>query len=111
MNVADLLKDSGRRRYAGVPEADALVHADALQEADLRDVNLNLATSSVSMLFDLRAALQFRMANVAVIKLVGVRSVSMVDCDPPGDDWYTHYVMSSKPELEGNLFSLGVSCL
>jgi hypothetical protein len=76
MSIDELLNDPARRDQAAMPEMDALVDGDALQEGDLVDVRFDADGSSVAMLLDLRAALQFRVASTAVLVLRGVRGCS-----------------------------------
>ena len=111
MTIDDLLTSANRRSYAAMPEADALTQADALQEADLVDVRLLASGGSLGLLLDLRTALQFRMANTAVLVMRGVERLSWTRGEPPELRRVAHYVMSDKPAVWQGLFSLEVACL
>lgn len=71
MRIDELLKSAQRRRFAAMPETDALTEEDGLQEACLLDVHYALKESRLAMLFDLRQALQFRMPEVGVLVIRG----------------------------------------
>jgi hypothetical protein len=75
VTVEELLTDPGRRGLASTPEADALLDVDALQEAALLDVRLDLVTSSAWLLFDCRGALQIEMGNTAVVVVRSVQAL------------------------------------
>ncbi|MDA8044450.1 MAG: hypothetical protein M0Z30_04310 [Actinomycetota bacterium] len=111
MSITELLNDPGRRDHASMPEMDALVDADALQEADLVDVRFDAGSSSVALLLDLRTALQFRLANTAVLVLRDVKELYWAADEPQGARRIAHYIMSSKPGVDLNRFALEVVCL
>jgi hypothetical protein len=111
MTIDELLRSPQRRDHAAMPEADALTEVDGLQEADLVDARFIAGEASLAVLFDLRTALQFRMANTAVLVMRGVRQVDWTWDELPGPGRVAHYVMSSKPDVDGSLFTLELVCL
>ncbi len=111
MSINDLLNSSTRRDNAAMPESDALVEIDALQEADLVDVRFDVSGSSLAMLFDLRSALQFRLANTAVLVIREVEELHWASSEPKGPRRVAHYVIGSKPDVEANRFTLELVCL
>jgi hypothetical protein len=110
VRIKDLLSDPQRHRFASMPEADALTEPDALQEADLVDAHFEVQQSELAILFDLRTSLQFRMANTG---LVVVRAVDTFEWtgEPMLGRRTAHYVMSSKPSITYEHFSIAISCL
>lgn len=111
MTIDELLRCQQRRGYACMPEADALTEVDCLQEADLVDARLLVDEGSLAVLFDLRSALQFRMANTAVLVLRDVRHVGWSSEQPRGPRRLAHYVMGSTPDVKGDLFGFELVCL
>jgi hypothetical protein len=111
MTIEELLRDPTRQKYAAMPESDALTEVDALTEADLLDIRLMLSEVSVALLFDLRNALGFRMADAAALVMRGVRQVESTWGEPPRRGRYVHAVMSSKPTVNGHLFAFELGCL
>lgn len=112
MTIDELLRNPERRDHAAMPETDALTEVDGLQEADLVDARLDVARSLLVVLFDLRTSLQFRMANTAVLVMHDVAEVQWV----ADERWehrrrVAHYVMSSKPNIEGDRFTFELVCL
>jgi len=111
MIIDELLRSPDRRDHGAMPETDALTEVDALQEADLVEARFSVGESSLALLFDLRTALQFRLANTAVLVLHGVEQ-SHFDCDEAGGARrVAHYVMSSKPSVDGGRFAIDLVCL
>jgi hypothetical protein len=94
-----------------MPEADALTDVDALQEANLVDVRLLAHESSVAAIFDLRTALQFRMANTALMVMHGLRHVEWHGVEALGSSRIAHTVVSSEPNATQGLFTFGLVCL
>jgi hypothetical protein len=76
MMISELLVDAARRRFAAQPESDALRDPDALQEAQLLDVHVDVLRSCAYLFFDCRGALQIEMGNTAVIAVAGLEQVS-----------------------------------
>lgn len=75
--LEELLRpDPALRRYESQPEMDPLTEDDALQEAQLLDVRFDALRSTVGLLFELRLALQLRLANTGVLVAWGVRELS-----------------------------------
>lgn len=111
MDVEELLNDPTRYQYASMPESDALVEIDSLQEADLVDVRLEASKSLLAMIFDLRTALQFRLANTAVIAFRGVHNLNWNSTESQGTRHVAHYVMSSKPMIMTTGIALELVCL
>ena len=111
MTIDELLKSPKRRDHAAMPETDALTEIDGLQEADLVDVKPVVGEASLAVLFDLRTALQFRMANTAVLVMRGVGQVHWTCDEPRTLHRVAHYVMGSNPDVRGSLFSLELVCL
>ena len=72
MSIDEFLWDPQRRTYAAMPEADALTEEDALQEAQLLDVRLDVLRSTVWLLFDCKGAVQIEMGNTAILVAHGV---------------------------------------
>lgn len=110
LNVIDLVALTDGRRFAGMPEMDAITDRDALQEADLVDVRLTAVGGWLAVLFDLRTSLQFRLANTAVLVMRGVQRVDLV-LGESGEHRSAHYVMTSVPAVRGALFSVELVCL
>jgi hypothetical protein len=73
MRILELLEDVERRRFAAQPEADALRDVDALQEAQLLDLHVDVLRSSAYLLFDCRGALQIEMGNTAIVAVGGLQ--------------------------------------
>ena len=111
MTIDELLRSPERRDCAAMPETDALTEVDGLQEADLVDARLDVAGSLFVMLFDLRTALGFRMANTAVLVMRDVRQVQWVAENPGGSRRVAHYVMRSKPDIKTTRFTFELVCL
>jgi hypothetical protein len=111
MRIGELLSSPARRNCAATPETDALVDLDALQEADLVNVRFDADDSSVVMLLDLRTALQFRLANTAVLVLRGVEELHWARGEHGGPGRWAHYVMSSKPGVDRDRVTLELVCL
>lgn len=111
MLIEELFDDPLRRAYAAMPEMDALTEADALQEADLVDVRVDVTRSLVGLLFDLRSALQFRMANTAVLIGHDVHQFEWSGDMSPTRGRMAHYVMSSRPDNREDRFSIAIGCL
>lgn len=111
MIVEDLFHDPLRRSFAAMPEMDALRDADALQEADLVAVRVDVTRSIVALLFDLRSALQFRMANTALLVGHGVQRFAWSRGIEPRAGRGAHYVMSSRPNNEHQRFAIAIGCL
>lgn len=111
VTIDELLADPRRRKYAAVPESDALTEENSLQEADLVDAKFNLLGGSLAMLFDLRVSLGFRMANTAVLVIRDVLRVELQSQEAPGIERIAHLVMSSKPGVSDRLFSFELRCL
>jgi hypothetical protein len=111
MNIADLLESPLRVDLMPTPETDALAEQDALREADLVDVRFAADRQSMVMLFDLRTSLQFRMANAAVLAMMGVNQLQWNTDVLRQPRRSAHYVMSSKPCWAKDHFTLELSCL
>lgn len=76
MTLRDLLADVPPRGLVGSPEMDPLTEKDALQEARLNEVLMDVVNMRVGLLFDLRGALALRMAYTGLLVLVGVEHFS-----------------------------------
>lgn len=76
VKIQEMLRDSARRQFAAQPESDALIEADALREAQLLDVHVDVLRSTVYLLFDCRGALQIEMGNTAIIVARGLERIS-----------------------------------
>ncbi len=111
MSIEELLSSPDRRGYAAMPETDALVEVDGLQEADLVDVRFDADAGSLVLLFDLRTALQFRLANTAVLVMRDVEEVRWFSKEERGDRRTAHYVMSSNPTTREGRFVFELVCL
>jgi hypothetical protein len=111
VTIEALLRDVGRRRFGVQPEADPLTEIDALQEADLVEVRIDVASSLVAVLFDLRQALQFRDVNTGVIVARGIDSVSWSGEGPQRLARLAHPVMASLPDHRDGRVGLIVECL
>jgi hypothetical protein len=111
MVIEDLFDYPLRRAYAAMPEMDALTEPDALQEADLVDIRFDVSRSVVGLLFDLRSALQFRMANTALLVGHDVQRFTLSGETSPGRSRMAHYVVSSRPDNRDLQFSIAIGCL
>jgi hypothetical protein len=76
VRVRDLLSGDSTRALLGTPEMDPLTEKDALQEARLNEVIFDTTLGRVGLLFDLRGALQLRMAHTGMLILGGVEKLS-----------------------------------
>jgi hypothetical protein len=76
MRLLDLLTGDVRSALVGSPEMDPLTEKDALQEALLVEVIFDAVIMRVGLLFDLRGALQLRMADTGLLVMGGVESFS-----------------------------------
>jgi hypothetical protein len=97
MLIDELLTDSRRRLRWPAAECDAFSAADALAEASLLDVRMDLINSDAWLLFDCRGALQIEHANVAVVIIQGVTSCRWESELREGRTWRA--VMSWKSEV------------
>jgi len=111
VSIDEVLESPDRRDHAAMPEMDALREAHALQEADLVDVRFDARRSALAMLFDLRVALQFRLANTAALVMRNVEQFQWTASEPLGFGRVAHYVMGSKPAIKGTLFTFELACL
>jgi hypothetical protein len=92
-------------RDALLPDMDPLTEADALQEAQVLDVQVNTLTSVVGIVFELRQALQLREGNTGVLIARGVRELTW--SAPPRDTTLTAWsVGSSAPTTKDGDFFL-----
>ena len=110
MTIGEFLRSPARRHHASMPEMDTLADLDALQEADLVDVWFDGRDSSVAVLLDLRVSLQFRLANTAVLVCRGIEELHWARREPR-EPPRPHPVMSSKPAVDQNRFTLELVCL
>jgi hypothetical protein len=76
MTLRDLLAAAPPRGFVGSPEMDPLTEKDALQEARLNEVLVDAVNMRMGLLFDLRGALQLRMAYTGLLVLGGVEYFS-----------------------------------
>jgi hypothetical protein len=109
--IDELLRSPARRSLGAVPEADALTEVGALQEAGLVDVRTDAIGGRVEMLFDLRSALQFRLADTAVLVITGVRHFELDRTTAAAMSRGTPYVMSSVPSIDGDWLDFEAVCL
>jgi len=108
MIISQLFTDLNRRSYAAVPEADALTEEHALQEAALVDVRFSVVESTAGLLFDLRTALGFRMANTGVIIVRRVFDLQWETSTIVPYPWVSYMVMGSFLQTNEGFFSLSV---
>ncbi len=76
MTPRELMAGAPVAAMVGSPEMDPLTEKDALQEARLNEVVFDAVNMRVGLLFDLRGALQLRMADTGLIVLRGVEDLS-----------------------------------
>lgn len=76
MRLRDLLEGDVKHVVVGSPEMDPLTEKDALQEARLNEILFDAVNRRVGLLFDLRGALQLRMAYTGLLVLEGVESLT-----------------------------------
>lgn len=76
MRLRDLLTGNVMGALVGSPEVDPLTERDALQEARLNEVIFDAVNRRAALLFDLRGALQLRMADTGLVVLGGVEGLS-----------------------------------
>jgi hypothetical protein len=76
MTPRDLVAGASVTVMVGSPEMDPLTEKDALQEARLNEVVLDAVNMRVGLLFDLRGALQLRMAYTGLLVLRAVEHFS-----------------------------------
>ncbi len=111
MIIDDLLRSPARHSLGSMPEADALTEPGALQEAGLVDVRLDAIGGRIEFLFDLRSALQFRMADTAVLAVVGLRRLEVDRTTTSPVTRGTPYVMSSVSKIDDGWLDFAVVCL
>ena len=75
MRLRDLLTGDVMGALVGSPEMDPLTEKDALQEARLNEVIFDAVNRRVGLLFDLRGALQLRMAHTGLLVLGDVEDL------------------------------------
>ena len=111
MNISELLEFEKRRPFHAAPEADGLTEQNALAEADLLDVRLRSVAGAVDLLFDVRGALQFRIADTAVLSVGGLQLFEWHRDSSFAGRREAHRVMVSEPRVVGNSFEFNVWCL
>jgi hypothetical protein len=99
MTIEDLLRDTLAGAELAMPAMDPLREADALQEAQLLDMRIAAATSTVGLLFEMRTALQLREGNAAV--LVGYQARALDWSVAPRQGMTAWTVVGSQPSNEG----------
>jgi hypothetical protein len=107
MLASDLFTDPTRRSYAAMPEMDALTEQDALLEAALVDVDVDVVQGAAGLLFDLRGAVSFQEGNTAVLIARGVSRLEWNRGDAgdrPG--WWA--VMESTPATRHRRFTFSL---
>jgi hypothetical protein len=67
VKIEDLFWLAERQSFAAKPEMDPLTEDDSLTESQLIDVRFDTVTSTVGLLFDLRQAMQLRLASTGVL--------------------------------------------
>jgi hypothetical protein len=107
MKIIDLLADERRRLRWPTPECDAFSDVDALTEASLLDVRMDLINSTVGLMFDCRGALQIRQGNVAVVVIRGVSSCEWASVPRDGRSWRA--VMAWQPEVSMTSLTVAAS--
>lgn len=108
MKIDDLfLMDATLRAHASRPEVDPLTEEDALQEAQVLDVQFDAVAGVAGILLELRQALQLREANTGVLIARGVRELtwSGPSRDTPLTAWS---IGSSVPQAQDRLFRLSL---
>lgn len=95
MRIAEFLVSPARLEVAGPVEMDALADTDALLEAALLEVNLDVTTGEVRLLFDCRGALHIRGGNTAFVVVRGVSEFRWTTVPRERRTWQT--VMSWEP--------------
>lgn len=76
MTPRDLLAGVPVTAMVGSPEMDPLTEEHALQDARLNEVLFDAVNMRAGLLFDLRGAMQLRMAYTGLIVLTGVEAFS-----------------------------------
>jgi hypothetical protein len=107
MKIIDLLADERRRLRWPTPECDAFSDVDALTEASLLDVRMDLINSTVGLMFDCRGALQIRQGNVAVVVIRGVSSCEWASVPRDGRSWRA--VMAWQPQVSMTSLTVAAS--
>lgn len=74
MTLRELFAGARVTALVGSPEMDPLTEEDALREAQLNEVLFDAVNMRVGLLFDLRVALQLRMAYTGLMVLTGVEA-------------------------------------
>jgi hypothetical protein len=109
IRLIDLFNDPSRRRYAAIPEMDALEESDALVEAELSDIRIDVSKGDVGLILDLRGALHFRAGNSG---LLIVREVTTAVWNHnPGQGRMASIIVGSVPANALNAFSLDIELL
>ena len=108
MRLRDLLAGDLAGALVGSPEMDPLTEEDALQEALLTEVIFDAINGRIGLLFDLRGALQLRMADTGLLVLGGVESFSW-QSEPRPATRTAWNVVGSLPVNEGGVINLRLS--
>jgi hypothetical protein len=101
------MSDPEARRFAAQPEMDPLTEEDALREAQLLEVRIDALRSSVSLLLELRMAIDLRTANTGILIAYGVRELTWSP-DPRMTDETAWNIVGSVPRCEDGLFRLAL---
>jgi hypothetical protein len=105
MRLRDLLTGDVTGPLVGSPEMDPLTEKDALQEARLNELIFDAVSRRVGLLFDLRGALQLRMARTGLLVLSGVEGFSW-DSEPRRTTRTAWDVVGSVPVNEDEVINL-----
>jgi hypothetical protein len=105
MRLRDLFEGQVADATVGSPEMDPLTERDALQEARLNEMIFNAVNRRVGLLFDLRGALQLRMAYTGLLVLYGVESLSW-SSEQRASTRTAWNVVGSLPVNEGGVINL-----
>ena len=105
MKVRDLLARAPLPGLVGSPEMDPLTEKGALQEARLNEMVFDAVNKRLGLLFDLRGALQLRMAYTGFLVLSAVEDFSWNSNSRPTirTAWN---VVGSEPVNEGGVVNL-----
>lgn len=79
-----------------------LTEKNALFEADLLDIRLNILESRVGLLFDLRTALNLRSENTGLLIGRGIHHLEWINDDERIRKRSSHMTMTSIPKVQNN---------
>jgi hypothetical protein len=109
MSIEELLRSESSLQLSPLPENDPLRDSDALQEADLVGIWVDVLRSTTTVLFDLRNAIELRSGNTGLVSFIGAPSVTYHSTDDRREPFVSHLVVGSTVESSAGSLCLTVS--